>query len=113
MNEIQHKQQMIARRTVNFSLFISAWLYVVIAYILIVYGSEGGMETYRSVFAVLLGAVFISSICSGIVIYQRWRLDEHEDYQKVIRKDVVLLALCHIPSLLGLLYFILQFVEII
>lgn len=101
-------QQDMSRKLINLSIMLAAVLYIVICYILII--SEGySILDFRIPFITLVSAVAVTEFISFLIVKKSWKLEEGENLQEVLTKDIVKLAIAHVISLFGLIYFLISF----
>lgn len=101
-------QQDMSRKLIYIAMMLAAILYIVIAYILII--SEGyTVSDFRIPFITLVSTVVVTEFISLMIIKKNWNIDEGENLQKVLTKDIVRLALAHSITLFGLIYFMISF----
>lgn len=101
-------QQDMSRKLINLSIMLSAILYIVICYVLII--SQGySIADFRMPFTILVSAVAVTEFISFLIVKKSWILEEGENLQEVLTKDIVRLALVHVISLFGLIFFLISF----
>lgn len=101
-----------SRKIVYVSVLFAALLYVLVAVILII-GTGFSISDFQVPFIVLSSSVGVSIFISLIFLSNKWKLDEGVDIAKQLVKDLVVLAMIHMIAILGLMYFILSFTEVI
>ena len=91
----------------SFSLIVTNFLYLIIAYILVVYAFEESFSSYSTAIIVLVLGVTITVVPS--IIYARHAIMNDIDKDKLI----IVLAMLHTPSMASLTYFIMVITEVV
>ena len=103
MNDIPKMNKAI----IGFSLLATNIIYIIVSIILVLFASEYTMAYYYNGFAGLLTGIIITILPS--IIFLRHALINN----LVVNKIIIRLAIYHMPSLIGLVYFMLVYTEII